>query len=151
MFEIGKQDLSSFLWKALQPVVERNHCHEKLYKNQWNYPSLVLCHIKLKNTVNHLFNLIMVLLISLILFWYFFLSTLFISIYFWCTDKDATSLFVSSKFHQLVATFQQLSTNLSISSSCNKSVKNQACCNLLFVDFLQLVETTCSKPVDNKF
>ena len=28
---------------------------------------------------------------------------------------------------------------------------NQARCNLSFADLLQLVETTCSKPVDNKF
>ena len=28
----------------------------------------------------------------------------------------------------------------------------QVClCNLLFTDLLKLVETTCSKPVDNKF
>ena len=29
--------------------------------------------------------------------------------------------------------------------------KNQDCCNLVFADLLQLVETTCSKPVNNKF
>ena len=29
--------------------------------------------------------------------------------------------------------------------------KNQACCNLSFADLLQLVETTCNKPFDNKF
>ena len=47
-----------------------------------------------------------------------------------------------------------------LSTSCDKQVNlikfkqiclNQACCNLSFADLLQLVETTCIKPVDNKF
>ena len=51
---------------------------------------------------------------------------------------------------QQVATSLSVSSNLSISSSCNKSV-NHACYNLSFADLLKLVETTCSRPVDNKF
>ena len=50
----------------------------------------------------------------------------------------------------------QASSNLS--TSCNKFTNfimlqqaNQACCKLSFADLLQLVETTCSKPVDNMF
>ena len=45
-------------------------------------------------------------------------------------------------------TCQQVATNLSISSSCNTSLK-QACWNLSFADLLQLVATTCNKSVDN--
>ena len=30
-----------------------------------------------------------------------------------------------------------------------QKVTNQVCCNLSFADLLQLVEITCSKPVDN--
>ena len=32
-----------------------------------------------------------------------------------------------------------------------KLQQNKACCNLSFADLLQLVESTCSKPVDNQF
>ena len=47
-----------------------------------------------------------------------------------------------------------------MSTNCNKLVnfnelqqvcKNQACHNLSFANLLQLVETTCCKPADNKF
>ena len=41
--------------------------------------------------------------------------------------------------------------NLSTSSSsCNKSVKIRLVANLSFADLLPVVETTCSKPVDNR-
>ena len=53
-------------------------------------------------------------------------------------------------FYRLVATCQQDATNLSISSSCHKSV-TISCCNFSFADLLQLVEIASSKPVDNKF
>ena len=33
----------------------------------------------------------------------------------------------------------------------NENKIMQACCNLSFADLLQLMEKTCSKPVDNKF
>ena len=57
--------------------------------------------------------------------------------------KNATSF----QFYPLVASCQEVATNLSISSSCNESVK------MGFVQHinLKLVETTCSKLVDSKF
>ena len=56
------------------------------------------------------------------------------------------------KCHTLVATCQQVITNLSISSSCNKSVKIRlvATCHLQ-ICYNLLAETTCSKAVDDKF
>ena len=66
-----------------------------------------------------------------------------------CTDKNPADLFQVVSFTRLC---QQIATNLSILSSCNKSVKIiMACWDLSFADLLQLVETTYSKPVDNKF
>ena len=47
------------------------------------------------------------------------------------TAKNATDLLQVVKFYRLVATCQ-----------------NQARCNLAFAHLSQLVETTCSKPVD---
>ena len=61
-----------------------------------------------------------------------------------CTDKNPADLFQVVNFTRLC---QQVATNLSI--SCLLKVI-MACCNLSFADLLQLVETTCSKPVDNK-
>ena len=57
----------------------------------------------------------------------------------------------SCQFYRLVITCQQVATNLSISSSCNKSVKIRLVTTCHLQTSLQLVETTCSKPVDNKF
>ena len=57
-------------------------------------------------------------------------------------------LVATCQFYGLVVTCQQVTTNLSISSSYNKSVKDQACCNLSFADLLQLFETNCTKPVE---
>ena len=66
------------------------------------------------------------------------------------TRPNRHRLVASCQFYRLVATCQQVATNLLISSSCNKSVKIRlvASCSLSFADLLQLFATTCSKPVD---
>ena len=52
-----------------------------------------------------------------------------------------TYLYLVNNFEQNCQ-FHQVATSL---------IKNQAGGNLSFEDLLHLVETTCSKPVDNKF
>ena len=55
------------------------------------------------------------------------------------TVKNGTDLLQVFNFTSKVA------TNLSISLSCIKCFKNQACCNLSFADLLQHVETSLSQ------
>ena len=56
----------------------------------------------------------------------------------WCfhTQPKRHRLVPRCQFYRLVAACEQ---------------QNQACCNLSFAHLLRLVETNCSKPVDNKF
>ena len=56
----------------------------------------------------------------------------------WGCAQPKCHRLVICQFCQLVVTCQQVATKLSISSSCNKSVKIR-------------LETMCSKPMDSKF
>ena len=55
------------------------------------------------------------------------------------------------EYFYYAAGFLTVATNLSNLSSCKKSVKIRRVETWHFTDLLQLVETTCSQPVDNKF
>ena len=56
------------------------------------------------------------------------------------TAKNATELLQFVNKLQQICRFHQIGTIL----------QNQACCSLSFADLLELVEKTCSKPLDNK-
>ena len=57
-------------------------------------------------------------------------------------------LVASCKFYRLVATCQQVATSLSISSSCNKSVKIRLVASCHLQTCYNLFETSCNKPVE---
>ena len=87
------------------------------------------------------------------------------------SDRFIPWILHSQKRHRLAASCGFYRLDASLSTSCSKLVnfiklqqdcENQTCCNLIFADLLQVVETTCiklaniksqlsncSKPVDN--
>ena len=58
----------------------------------------------------------------------------------------AASLWISSLDKSVVATCSKSVERINADASC----ENQTCCNMIFADLLQVVETTCSKSADNK-
>ena len=64
------------------------------------------------------------------------------------TDENATA--ASCQIYRFVATCQRFATNLTVSSSCNKSVKIKLVATCYLQTLLQLVETTWCKPVEKK-